>query len=176
MDHTKYALPPLTNPIKTHVCISVQAANCLLPNVKSLAAIVKFDDKLHCSVMRIHLPVRNTTIIVQYTLQTANDITYITYYILGNLIHKVLAHNQPLHLSHLLTPYTPARSLRSQDKHLLAVPTVSTVTGKCSLSYAAPSTWNEIPVKSHNSPSLVPFKKHLKTNITFPYCHHTIPP
>ena len=88
---------------------------------------------------------------------------------------KVLEHSRLLYLSHLHT-YTSAHTLLSQDKHLLAVPTVSTVTGKCSLSYAAPSTWNEIPVKSHNSPSLVPFKKHLKTNITFPYCHHTIPP
>ena len=67
MHPTKYALPPLTNPIKTHVCISVQAGNCVLPNVKSLAAIIKFDDKLHFSVMRIHLPVQNTTIIIQAT-------------------------------------------------------------------------------------------------------------
>ena len=56
--------PVTQNPIKTYVCISAQAGNCLLPTL-SLAAIVKFDDKLHCSVMCIHLPVRNTSIIVQ---------------------------------------------------------------------------------------------------------------
>jgi len=40
-------------------------------------------------------------------------------YKIATLIYKVLAHNQPLYLSHLLTPYTPARTLRSQDKRLL---------------------------------------------------------
>jgi len=37
--------------------------------------------------------------------------------------------NQLLYLTHLLAAYTPGRSFRSQDKHLLSEPAVSTVIG-----------------------------------------------
>ena len=43
------------------------------------------------------------------------------------LIYKVLPRNRPLYLSHLPTPYTSARKLRSQDKQLLSVPAVSII-------------------------------------------------
>ena len=66
--------------------------------------------------------------------------------------------------SHLLTTYTSARTLHSQDKQLFAVPTVSTVIGRQGFSYAAPSIWNEIPVEIDNCPSLSSSKKHLKTH------------
>ena len=52
-----------------------------------------------------------------------------------------------LYLSHLLTPYAPVCTLRSQHKQLLTVPAVSTVIDRRGFSYAAPSMWNEIPVE-----------------------------
>ena len=88
-----------------------------------------------------------------------------------SLPHKVLAFNHLLYVSHLLTPYTRARSLCSQDKHLFTVPTVSTIIGSQGFSYASLSIWNEIPVEIHNSPSLTSFKKEFKTH----YFSHTFP-
>jgi len=52
---------------------------------------------------------------------------------------KVLTCNQPLYHSHLLASYTPACTVRSQDKCLLTVPAVSPITGGQGFSYAAPS-------------------------------------
>jgi len=52
---------------------------------------------------------------------------------------KVLTCNQPLYHSHLLASYTPACTVRSRDKCLLTVPTVSPITGGRGFSYAAPS-------------------------------------
>jgi len=40
-------------------------------------------------------------------------------YKIVTLTYKILAYNQPLYLSHLLTPYTPVCALRLQDKCLL---------------------------------------------------------
>jgi len=51
---------------------------------------------------------------------------------------------QPPYLTYLLASYTPGRSLRSQDKHLLLEPAVSTVIGSRGFSYTAPSTWNKL--------------------------------
>jgi len=66
-------------------------------------------------------------------------------YKIATLSYKVLALNQTLYVSHLLTPYTPAHTLRLQGKHLLTVPAVSTVIDRRAFSYAAPSMWNKIP-------------------------------
>jgi len=83
-------------------------------------------------------------------------------HIIATLTYKVLACNQLLYPSHLLTPYTAARTLRSQAKHLLAVPAVSIVIGRRDVSYAAPSLRNGISVKIRNSPSLASCKKRLR--------------
>jgi len=83
---------------------------------------------------------------------------------------KLLAHSRLLYLSHLHT-YNSARTLLSQDKHLLAVPAVSTVIGRRGFSYTASSIWNEIPVEIRNSLSFASFKKRLKKHYftcTFP--------
>jgi len=53
--------------------------------------------------------------------------------------------------------------IRSQDKQLLAVTTVSTVIARWGFGYAAPSLCSEIPVEIRSSPSLASFKKDLKT-------------
>ena len=69
----------------------------------------------------------------------------------------VSAHFRSLYFTHLLAPYTPGRSLRSQYKHLLLQPTVSTVIGSRGFSYAAPSTWNKLPLEIRNSSSFASF-------------------
>jgi len=51
-------------------------------------------------------------------------------YKLATLTCKVIAFNHSLYISHLLTSYTPACTLRSQDKQLLIVPTFFKVTGR----------------------------------------------
>jgi len=96
---------------------------------------------------------------------------------LATLTYSVLAHNQPLYLSHLLTRYTPACTLCSRDEHLLAIPTVSTVIDRRGFSYTAPSIWDEIPVEIRNSPFLASFKKHLKTlfYLCLPVPKHCLP-
>jgi len=75
------------------------------------------------------------------------------------------------YLSHLPTPCTASRTLCSQYKQLLAVSAVICSRG---FHYAAPSVWNEIPFKMHNSPSLSSFKKHLNT--LFHLCLPSVPP
>ena len=65
-------------------------------------------------------------------------------YKIASLAYKVPAHNQPLYLSYLLTPCTPGRTLRSQDKHLFVIPAVSTVASRQGFSYAASSVWSSL--------------------------------
>ena len=74
------------------------------------------------------------------------------------LPYKVITLNQPLNLTHI-APCTPGRSLRSQDKHLLLEPAVSTVTGSRSFSSAAPSIWNKRPLEIDNSSLFASFKR-----------------
>ena len=66
-------------------------------------------------------------------------------YKIATLTWNVVTLNQPLYLTHLLTPYTPGYSLWSRDKHLLLEPAVSTIIGSQGFSYAAPSVWNKLP-------------------------------
>jgi len=67
------------------------------------------------------------------------------------LTYNVATLNQLLYRTHLFAHYTPGCSLRSQDKHLLLEPAVSTVTGSRVFSYAAPSVWNKLPLEICNS-------------------------
>jgi len=76
--------------------------------------------------------------------------------------YKVVTLNRPLHLTHLLAPYTPGHSFQSQDKHLLLEPAVSTVTGSRVFSYAAPSILNKLPLESRTSSSFASFKRNRK--------------
>jgi len=57
------------------------------------------------------------------------------------------------HLKSTAISHSSARSLysRSQDKHLLLEPAVSTIIGSWGFSHAAPSVWNKLPVENRNS-------------------------
>jgi len=84
-------------------------------------------------------------------------------YKIATLTYKVVTFSQPLYLTHLLAPYTPGHSLRSQDKHLLLEPAVSTVIGSRGFSYAAPSLSNYLPVEIRNSSLFASFKRNAET-------------
>jgi len=84
-------------------------------------------------------------------------------YKIATSTYKVVTFSQPPYLTHLLALYTPGRSLRSQDKHLLLEPAVSTVIGSRGFSYAAPSLSNYLPVEIRNSSLFASFKRNAET-------------
>ena len=90
-------------------------------------------------------------------------ICLITYNCLNNLAPKYLAD--------LITRYTPARQLRSNNKNLLKVPKIKLEQGRQSFAYAAPKLWNRLPSDVRDCLSLAAFKKKLKTY----YFHNAFP-
>ena len=82
---------------------------------------------------------------------------------LATLTYKVLQNKSPAYLSDLLTPYRPARHLRSTSQHLLSVPRINSAIGRRSFTYAAPVVWNSLPVDLKTSSSLSLFRSSLKT-------------
>ena len=81
---------------------------------------------------------------------------------LATLTYKLLLHKQPSYLFNSISPYYPARALRSSDQHLLVRPRVSTVTGTRAFSVAAPAVWNAIPLAIRQHDTLTGFKRQLK--------------
>ena len=80
------------------------------------------------------------------------------------LAYKCLHNLAPKYLEDLLEWYTPTRSLRSSDQHLLKVPKTRLKTfGDRSFSKAAPTLWNSLPLPIRSAESLDSFKKQLKT-------------
>lgn len=80
------------------------------------------------------------------------------------LTFKALNGLAPPYLKDLLHPYTPARTLRSQNAGLLIVPRV----GKCTVggrafSHRAPLLWNALPIEVRGTDSLSAFKSRLKS-------------
>ncbi len=69
-----------------------------------------------------------------------------------------------VYVTHLLTAYTPTRSLRSAGKNLLVVPAYClTPFATRSFACAAPSIWNGLPDELHSISSLSMFKTVLKS-------------
>ena len=82
------------------------------------------------------------------------------------LCHKCLQDKAPSYLSSLLCMYKPIRCLRSGDKYLLNVPKVHTRSfGARSFSYAAPRTWNSLPLSIRQLTDEKRFKAELKTHL-----------
>ena len=79
-----------------------------------------------------------------------------TYKVVNNL-------SPPEYLVSLLQPYTPARSLRSEQKDLLKVPSVKRKAGERSFHYTAPFMWNSIDLAIRSSATVDAFKRNLKT-------------
>ena len=77
---------------------------------------------------------------------------------------KCLHGKGPAYLTELLTPYKPARSLRSEASNLLVVPTTHYVkTAQRAFGVRAPQEWNNLPQSLRDKPSIDSFRKGLKT-------------
>ncbi|KAF7654004.1 hypothetical protein LDENG_00075870, partial [Lucifuga dentata] len=77
------------------------------------------------------------------------------------LTYKALHGLAPPYLSELLTPYTPARPLRSLDAALLVIPSINKKSlGFRAFAYRAPYLWNTLPLHVLNY-----FKSRLKTHL-----------
>ena len=78
--------------------------------------------------------------------------------------YKALHGLAPQYISELVEMYVPARPLRSATQSLLRVPKSRTATyGSRSFRVSAPQLWNQLPDHVKQAPSLVTFKKQLKT-------------
>lgn len=85
-------------------------------------------------------------------------------YKIATLCFRCLNSIAPSYLKDLITPYTPARSLRSSDALKLVVPRVRLESyGKRSFAFAAPSVWNALPLSLRRIATLSSFKTKLKT-------------
>ena len=82
------------------------------------------------------------------------------------LTYKALNGLAPAYIRELLTPYTPARTLRSMDNNLLEPPKCRLeYFGKRSFAAAAPVMWNDLPLHIKQSPSVDIFKSRIKTRL-----------
>src|SRR5258706_390485 len=84
---------------------------------------------------------------------------------LAVLTYKVRSTSPPLYLSSLLSdrPASCSMTLRSACRPVLQVDNARTVYGSRAFHIAAPTVWNRLPVDVIRSPSIMVFKKHLKT-------------
>ncbi|XP_036068103.1 uncharacterized protein LOC118598825 [Oryzias melastigma] len=80
-------------------------------------------------------------------------------------VFKSLSGLAPPYLDELLSPYTPARCLRSADQLLLEVPrSKRKCRGERAFSVCAPKLWNALPLNIRQATSLSIFKTRLKTH------------
>ena len=86
-------------------------------------------------------------------------------YKLSLLTWNALHTADPSYLSELISPYVPARTLRSSNTWLPAIPTGATSHFSSHFfSASAPSTWNLLPVHIRSSEKLSTFKRQLKSH------------
>ena len=81
------------------------------------------------------------------------------------LTWKALNGIAPIYISDLLVHYQPNRTLRSSNKHLLAVPRTSSSLGDRAFSVTAPNLWNALPSNIRCCENLISFKNLLKTHL-----------
>ncbi len=82
------------------------------------------------------------------------------------MVFKALHNMSPSYITNLLEYHTPARTLRSADKLLLAVPRSQKKSkGDRAFMVVAPKLWNGLPLHIRQAPSLEVFKSPLKTHL-----------
>ena len=92
-------------------------------------------------------------------------IRYRILYKLSLLVFKCMNNIGPAYLKELLISKKAPRTLRSAELSLLVIPRVRTETfGKRAFEYAAPRTWNALPLHIRQSKDITIFKKVLKTH------------
>ena len=92
---------------------------------------------------------------------------------IGLITYKILNQGQPIYLRELIHPYTSSRNTRTSTPKLkfLQTPTLDRRVHKLikhfsnSFNHYAPVLWNSFPFHVRNSPSVVSFRKHLKTHL-----------
>jgi len=78
---------------------------------------------------------------------------------------KALYTAEPFYLSELISPYVPARTLRSSNTYLLSIPAgVTSHFSSRSFSVSAPSTWNSLPQHIRSIERLSTFKPQLQSH------------
>ena len=86
-------------------------------------------------------------------------------YKLSLLTWKALYTAEPSYLSDLISPNVPARTLRSFNTYLLAIPTgVTSHFSSRSFSVSALSTWNSLPQHVRSIDRLSTFNRQLKSH------------
>ena len=82
------------------------------------------------------------------------------------LTYKALNGLTPAYMRELLIPYSPKRTLRSMENHLLTPPRCRLeYFGKRSFAAAAPTLWNNLPLNIKQAPSVDIFKSRIKTHL-----------
>ena len=82
------------------------------------------------------------------------------------LTYKALNGLAPAYMRELLIPYSPKRTLRSTENHLLTPPRCRLeYFGKRSFAAAAPTLWNNLPLNIKQAPSVDIFKSRIKTRL-----------
>ena len=81
------------------------------------------------------------------------------------LVYKTLQNKKPAYLHSLLTPYEPARCLRSKEHSLLTKRHFNTAAASRAFRHSAPDTWNRLTLNTRCAASLGTFKKLLKTEL-----------
>ena len=92
-------------------------------------------------------------------------VEYRIHYKIILLTFKCMNNLAPAYLSDLLVLYTPARSLRSSDQHLLQERKSRTVFGDRAFAVCAPVLWNRLPLDLRALKNIDSFKTGLKTHL-----------
>ena len=79
------------------------------------------------------------------------------------ILYSCILNRKSKYMSDLLSPYTPARPLRSAGTSLLITPRVKTKHGEAAFSYSASCKWNKLPDELKQAETLNTFKTRLKT-------------
>ena len=83
---------------------------------------------------------------------------------IGTITYKAVHLQQPASLSKCLNLKDISYNTRTSDLLKLQHPSVGTNNyGRCAFSYTAPTVWNKIPLSIRQAPSIMSFRKQLKT-------------
>ena len=89
----------------------------------------------------------------------------IIYKIAVVVFNLLSSEDSPNYLKELIVRYQPQRTLRSQNKSLLTVPSTNLSFGKKAFTFSGPEIWNSLPQNIKNSETITKFKSQLKTHL-----------
>ena len=87
---------------------------------------------------------------------------------LATMMHAIVHGTAPEYMCNKVTPVTDLpgrRHLRSAARGLFHVPRIRTRQGSRAFSVAGPIVWNSLPQTIRDTPSVINFKKQLKTHM-----------